>query len=139
MNLLSDPWIPVRPQAKASAQKLTLRQLLCGNEKWELCLPRDDMELAALQLLVCLAQALAAPENLEELRQRIVKPLAEQHFDESCKPYAEWFQLDHPRFPFMQVRGVAAKDPTPMDKLLAGVTGATNSCFVNQPGLAQEL
>jgi CRISPR system Cascade subunit CasA len=139
VNLLSDPWIPVRLQAKASAQKLTLQQLLCGNEKWELCLPRDDMELAALQLLVCLAQALATPESLAELRQRIINPLTAEQFAESCKPYEEWFQLDHPRFPFMQVRGVEAKDPTPMDKLLAGVTGATNSCFVNQPGLAEAL
>ncbi len=139
MNLLTDPWIPVRPQAKASAQKLTLRLLLCGNDKWELCLPRDDMEMAALQLLISLTQALATPENLGELKQRVMKPLAGQQFDESCKSFADWFQLDHPRFPFMQVRKVKASELTPMDKLLAGVTGATNSCFVNQPGLADRL
>lgn len=139
MNLLTDPWIPVRPQAKASAQKLTLQQLLCEDGKWELCLPRDDMEMAALQLLICMTQALATPENLGELRQRIMKPLVEPHFVECCKPYADWFQLDHPKLPFMQVRKVKANEPTPMDKLLAGVTGATNSCFVNQSGLGEVL
>ena len=139
MNLLTDPWIPVRPQTKASPQNLTLRKLLCGNDKWELCMPRDDMEMSALQLLICLAQALSPPRNLDVLRQSIMKPLTAQQFDESCKSYADWFQLDHPKFPFMQVRGVKAKEPTPMDKLLAGVTGATNSCFVNQPGLAEGL
>lgn len=139
MNLLTDSWIPVRPQAKASAQKLTLRQLLCEDRKWELCLPRDDMEMAALQLLICLTQALATPENLGELKQRIMKPLTDQLFDDGCKPYQDWFQLDHPQYPFMQVRGVKAAEPTPMDKLLAGVTGATNSCFVNQPGLGEAL
>jgi len=139
MNLLTDPWIPVRPQAKASAQKLTLRQLLCEDGKWELCLPRDDMEMAALQLLICLTQTLATPENLGELKQRIIKPLAEQEFEDGCQLYKDWFQLDHPQYPFMQVRGVKATEPTPMDKLLAGVTGATNSCFVNQPGLGDAL
>lgn len=139
MNLLTDPWIPVREQNKASAQRLTLRQLLCGDDRWELYLPRDDMEMAALQLLICLTQALATPENLGELKQRIMKPLDDALFDESCIPFADWFQLDHPQFPFMQVRKVRASEPTPMDKLLAGVTGATNSCFVNQPGLAEGL
>lgn len=139
MNLLTDPWIPVRPQAKTSMQQLTLRQLLCGDERWELCLPRDDMEVAALQLLICLVQALVSPNDLAVLKGHITRPLTEHQFDEGCKPYADWFQLDHPEFPFMQVRGVKAKEPTPMDKLLAGVTGATNSCFVNQQGLADAL
>jgi len=139
MNLLTDPWIPIRLQAGALVQKQTLRKLLCGNERWELCLPRDDMELAALQLLICLTQALATPENVDELKQRILEPLSEQQFEESCDSYLDWFQLDHPRFPFMQVRGVEAKKPTPMDKLLAGVTGATNSCFVNEAGLGEAL
>ena len=139
MNLLTDRWIPAREQAKASVQKLTLRQLLCEDGKRELCLPRDDMEMAALQLLICMTQALATPENLGELKQRIMKPLEAQQFDEGCQSYTNWFQLDNSKYPFMQVRGVKATEPTPMDKLLAGVTGATNSCFVNQPGLGESL
>jgi CRISPR system Cascade subunit CasA len=39
----------------------------------------------------------------------------------------------------MQVRGVKAKEVTPMDKLLPGLTGATNSRFVNEPGLADQI
>jgi len=139
MNLLTDPWIPVRPLGKASAQKLTLRRLLCEDERWELCLPRDDMEMATLQLLICLTQALATPADLPALKGRIMKPLGGQEFDAACAPFADWFRLDHPQYPFMQVRGVKAKEPTPMDKLLAGVTGATNSCFVNQSGLGEGL
>lgn len=139
MNLLIDPWIPVRGQGKASAQKLTLRQLLCEDAKWELCLPRDDMEMAALQLLVCLAQTLATPADLGALKQLITKPFALHQFDAGCMPCASWFRLDHPQSPFMQVRGVKATEPTPMDKLLAGVTGATNSCFVNPSGLGEAL
>ncbi|BET57764.1 type I-E CRISPR-associated protein Cse1/CasA [Geobacter sp. 60473] len=135
MNLLTEAWIPVRPLPAGAACKLTLRQLLCEDGRWELCLPRDDMELAALQLLICMTQVFFPPQSTAALKQRIVAPLSLDEFESGCAPYREWFRLDHPDFPFMQVRNVSAKDPTPMDKLLAGLTGATNSCFVNEPGL----
>lgn len=139
MNLLTDQWIPVRRLDGGSLQKISLRELLCGDEKWELCLPRDDMELATMQLLICIVQTLLTPPDGKALLARIARPLAENEYETAAKGYEEWFRLDHPQHPFMQVRGVAAKDPTPMDKLLAGVTGATNSCFVNQAGLADGL
>lgn len=135
MNLLTEAWIPVRPLPAGAPEKITLRRLLCEDEKWELSLPRDDMELAALQVLTCMVQVFFTPMDTGELKQRITAPLSSEVFEAGCTPYKEWFRLDHPDFPFMQVRGVKAKDPTPMDKLLAGVTGATNSCFVNEPGL----
>lgn len=135
MNLLTEAWIPVRPLPIGAACKITLRQLLCENGQWELSLPRDDMELAALQLLVCTAQAFWPPQDTTELKRRIGAQLSMEEFDSGCGQYRDWFQLDHPQYPFMQVRKVNAKDPTPMDKLLAGLTGATNSCFVNEPGL----
>lgn len=139
MNLLTDQWIPVRPLDGGGTGKISLRDLLCVERRWELCLPRDDMELAAMQLLICITQVIMTPKTTEELRSRIAKPLSEGDYEIAIPPYGNWFQLDHPEYPFMQVRGVAAKDPTPMDKLLAGVTGATNSCFVNQAGLADGL
>lgn len=139
MNLLTEAWIPVRPLPAGTPEKITLRRLLCKDEKWELSLPRDDMELAALQMLICMTQVFFIPKDLAELKQRITVSLSPEAFDIGCAPYNEWFRLDHPYFPFMQVRGVKAKEPTPMDKLLAGVTGATNSCFVNEPGLGNCL
>jgi CRISPR system Cascade subunit CasA len=141
MNLLTDQWIPVRPVAHSGPpEKISLRRLLCQEEKWEVCLPRDDMELAAVQLIVCLGQTLFTPKDAAELKQRVAKPLSEVEYDAVfMKPYCDWFRLDHPQFPFMQVRGLVASDITPMDKLLAGLTGATNSCFVNEPGLGERL
>lgn len=139
MNLLTEAWIPVRPLPTGAACKITLRQLLCEDGRWELALPRDDMELAALQLLICMAQVFFAPPDTNILKQRIVKPLPPEEFERGYAPYADWFQLDHQKFPFMQVRNVGAKEATPMDKLLAGLTGATNSCFVNEPGLGAAL
>lgn len=139
MNLLTDEWIPVRLLEGGTPRKISLRGLLCGEEKWELCLPRDDMELAAMQLLICITQALLTPKDGKALLGCIARPIMENEYETAAKSLNDWFRLDHPQHPFMQVRGVAAKDPTPMDKLLAGVTGATNSCFVNQPGLADGL
>jgi CRISPR system Cascade subunit CasA len=97
------------------------------------------MELAAIQLLICITQTLSTPKTTSELKARIANPMLEAEYDAAIQPFADWFRLDHPKYPFMQVHGVAAKDPTPMDKLLAGLTGATNSCFINQPGLADGL
>jgi len=139
MNLLIDQWIPVRPLESGGAVKISLRELLCGEGKWELCLPRDDMELAAMQLLICITQTLFTPRDGKELLTRIAKPIAADEYEAAVRSYADWFCVDHPKQPFMQVRGVAAKDPTPMDKLLAGVTGATNCCFVNENGLSDQL
>ena len=139
MNLLTDQWIPVRPLDGGGTGKISLRDLLCGERRWELCLPRDDMELAAMQLLICITQVIMTPKTTEELRSRIAKPLSKGDYEIEIQPYGDWFHLDHHEYPFMQVRGVTAKDQTPMDKLLPGVTGATNSCFVNQPGLADGL
>ena len=139
MNLLTEQWVPVRPLPSGKPEKISLRQLLCEEGNWELCLPRDDMELAALQLLVCLTQALFTPADAQTLKQRIAGHLSEDEFSGGCGPFNDWFQVDHQDYPFMQVRGVKAKEPTPMDKLLAGLTGATNSCFVNQSGLGECL
>ncbi len=139
MNLLTDEWIPVRLLEGGTSRKISLRGLLCGEERWELCLPRDDMELAAMQLLICITQALLTPTDLQELRSRIVKPITGMEYDEAVKPFADWFVLDHPQQPFMQVLGVKAKFITPMDKLFAGLTGSENCCFMNEQNLAANL
>ncbi len=139
MNLLTDQWIPVRPLPTGMPEKISLRRLLCGDGTWELCLPRDDMELASLQLVVCLAQILFTPADAQTLKQLIAAHLSENEFHDGCEQFKTWFWVDHPDHPFMQIRGVKAKEATHMDKLLAGLTGATNSCFVNQSGLGECL
>jgi len=139
MNLLTDDWIPVRPQASGPARQISLQTLLCENGRWEFALPRDDMELAALQLLISLVQALLPPEDKKQWAERITKPLPTESLMIVARDYQDWFQLDHPQSPFMQVKGVEAKISTPMDKLLAGLDSSTNSRFVNEPDLAKGL
>ena len=139
MDLLVDNWIPVRSLAGGSPQKVSLQELLCQPEPRTLCLPRDDMELATLQLLVCLVQVTWIPKSDAEFLQRIRTTLSEAEFLQGVELWKETFRLDHPEHPFMQVKGVKAKEPTGMDKLMAGLTGATNCTFVNEPNQADEL
>lgn len=139
MDLLQDPWIPVRPLLGGAAQRISLEMLLSGEQRWILSLPRDDMELAALQLLICLVQVIWLPQDENELRAYLGKPLTPAAFHQATATWREIFCLDHPDHPFMQVKGVKAKEPTAMDKLLAGLTGATNCTFVNEPGQGDAL
>jgi CRISPR system Cascade subunit CasA len=98
------------------------------------------MELALVQLLCALAQVCWMPKDKAAWNSR-VRPslLSAAEYDAGIAPYRDWFQLDHAEFPFMQVANVAAKEPTPMDKLLTGLDSSSNSRFVNQPGLAAGL
>jgi CRISPR system Cascade subunit CasA len=137
MNLLTDAWIPL--QQAGLQQKATLQQLLCGEIEGELCLPRDDMEFACLQLIVAITQVLFTPTGKQVLSQRIKLPLSTVEYVDGCESKMDWFDLDHPETPFMQFRGVQAKEPTPMDKLLAGVADGTNKAFVNAQGLVHGL
>lgn len=139
MNLLTDQWIPVRLLDGGTPQKISLRELLCGEEKWELCLPRDDMELAAMQLLVCITQALFTPKDGKELLSRIARSITVEEYEATAARYDDWFRMDHPQWPFMQVKGVVGKDTFSVEELFAGLTRATNSCFVNEPNLAAKL
>jgi len=139
MNLLTDDWIPVRPQQSGAARQINLQTLLCGGERWELTLPRDDMELAALQLLICIVQVLLPPADKKDWAERIAKPLSSETLDTAARDYQEWFQLNHKDYPFMQVKNVTATERTSLDKLFTGLDTSTNSQFVNEPNLAENL
>lgn len=139
MDLLKDSWIPARNSSNGQARKLTLQELLCTGDQYTLSLPRDDLEFAALQLLICLVQVLFTPDDKNNLENRIRSPMTETEFCSVIQNTADWFRVDHPDYPFMQVKGVKARNPTPLDKLLAGLDTATNSRFVNEPGLAEKV
>ncbi|WP_307744129.1 type I-E CRISPR-associated protein Cse1/CasA [uncultured Pantoea sp.] len=139
MNLLTDRWIPVRPVAGCGVEQISLETLLCEPHQRALSLPRDDMEMAACQLLVCIVQLLWPPTNMEQSIQRIQTPLTKEEFLAGLTGWEESFILNHPEHPFMQVKGVIAKETTGMDKLMVGLTGSTSCAFVNQPGQGEAL
>ena len=140
MNLLNDTWIPV--QQHGVMEKITLQQLLCGEKEGELCLPRDDMEMAGLQLLCSITQVLFVPENNERLKEFIRNPISQKVYQTAILGKESWFDLAHPETPFMQFREVIPSQSEPltsMDKLLAGVADGANKVFVNPLGLGYGL
>lgn len=141
MNLLEDPWIPVRADhGRGAFQLLTYRALLCEpGQHWQISLPRDDLELACLQLLVCMTQVMFLPNDDPTLRQRLAHPLTSAEFDSGIAPFADWFDLDHPTQPFMQAHDVNAEKITPIQKLLVGLPEGNNHAFFNEAGEVTHL
>ncbi len=132
MNLLNDAWIPVLTQGRRKL--ICLQDVLCCNENWPLALSRDDMELACLQLMICLTQVIFPPEDERALKQRILKPLTEEEYAREIVPFVDWFDLNHPETPFMQIRGVKVEKHTPIQKLFVGLPEGNNHAFFNDTG-----
>jgi CRISPR system Cascade subunit CasA len=104
MNLLKDPWIPVRADAGTGVFRLlTYQQLLCEPGNWQVSLPRDDLELACVQLLVCMTQVMFLPEDNPEWQKQLKNPLSPDNFAAGAAPCREWFDLNHPTQPFMVI------------------------------------
>ena len=140
MNLLKSAWIPVRADGGVGPFRLLrYEELLCSDQHWTISLPRDDLELAAIQLLVCMTQILLLPLDDRTLRASITKPLKSEQFADQIAPFQEWFDLDHPTQPFMQTRNVQAKDATPIQKLLIGLPEGNNHAFFNDVGEVKRL
>ncbi len=133
MNLLTDPWVPVQDASKTVL--ISLQDVLTSDEDHQIVLPRDDMELACLQLLICLTQVLFLPEDSGAWKRRIKTPLDADEYKAGIERYIDWFDLNHPEWPFMQSRGVSAKKVTPIQKILIGLPAGTSShAFFNGPG-----
>lgn len=140
MKLLTEAWIPVRDQGgSGSMELLTLEQLLCHQANWRISLPRDDLELAGLQLLICLVQVVLMPRELSELRERLQTPLPPEHLADAVAPLVDWFHLAHPVHPFMQTRRVKADKVTPIQKLLPGMPEGSSHAFFNAKGEVARL
>lgn len=138
MRLLQDPWIPVRDTITQARCLLRYEELLCATGHWSVALPRDDLEMACVQLLVCLTQTLFTPAGDHELMRRLKSPLNAAEVREATAPKCEWFDLDHPDQPFMQARGVRATTATPIQKLLGLPEGASHA-FFHAPGEVTSL
>ncbi len=132
MNLLTDQWIPVHKAG--TRQLIRLQDVLCSEDDWQLSLPRDDMELACLQLMICLTQVIFTPEDAKTLRLAIRQPMREEDYQKGIADYLDWFDLNHPDTPFMQVRGVKATKITPIQKLFVGLPEGNNHAFFNDAG-----
>lgn len=132
LNLLKDAWVPVKREGVQ--KQISFKKLLCTNDSYELSHPRDDMELSALQLLVCLTQCIFMPQNRNKLILNIRKPMDEAEFDNGIKDYVSWFSLNDPNYPFMQNTEAKNEVITGIQKLLPGMPEGDGSAtlFVDQ-------
>lgn len=134
-NLLTENWIPVQQQGQTAT--ISLKRLLCNDEDWQICLSRDDMEMAALQLIVCIVQVVFMPDDENDLIDSYEKPMSEADYQKGILPFMEWFDLLHPEYPFMQCvdvktkdansKGQAPKNWTSFQKLFVGLPEITSS------------
>ena len=134
-NLLTENWIPVQQQGQF--ETISLKRLLCKDEDWQICQSRDDMELAALQLIVCLVQVVFMPDDEDKLLDAYKKPMKEADYDKGIEPFVEWFDLLHPKYPFMQRTDVKANKIKSVQALLTGLpektsTSASSHKFFNE-------
>jgi CRISPR system Cascade subunit CasA len=137
MNLLIDSWIPVREGA--TFKQISYKELLCTEQPGlQVALPRDDLELACIQMLAAMTQVIFIPKDKKELRTRIKISLTDKEYDEGIEKFnekdREWFDLDHPNWPFMQVSDPKAVNSTPAQKLFPGLPAGNNHAFFNEKG-----
>lgn len=148
MNLLIDNWIPV--SLNGNSQRISLKQLLCDKQEqdWQLAVFRDDMDLAALQLLVCLVQVVLLPEDAKALKKRWSESMSEAEYEQAIQPFINWFDVLHPETPFMQTASVMPekgnKNWASLQKLFVGLpektsTSASSNGFFNTPDEIQAV
>lgn len=129
MNLLTDDWIPVEIEGRF--ERISLKNLLCIEGDYKIKTFRDDMDLAALQLLVCLVQVVFMPGNEKELKERRRQPMTEDEYLQGIEPYLKWFDLFHAETPFMQTAGVVPekgnKNWASLQKLFMGLPEISSS------------
>jgi CRISPR system Cascade subunit CasA len=125
-NLLLESWIPVESQDQTA--HISLAQLLCQENDWRVCLNRDDMEMATLQLLISMVQIVFMPKDDDDLRDAFDAPLSLADYETAIEPYLDWFDLLHPDYPFMQ-RNDVKKDSKikSIHALMAGLPEQTSS------------
>lgn len=132
MDLLTAPWVPT--QGVSGIELVRLMDVLCTDADFHIALPRDDMEMACLQLLICLTQVLFEPEDVGALKRRVRSHLTQAEYEAGIEPFEGWFDLCHPQSPFMQALSVKAEEVTPIQKLFVGLPEGNNHAFFNEPG-----
>ena len=140
MNLLTDDWIPV--ELNGELQRISLQKLLCEEHDFKIKTFRDDMELATLQLLVCIVQVVFMPEDKKALNIRWDSPLSASEYQQGIEKYLNWFDVSHPQTPFMQTASVKPekgnKNWASLQKLFMGLpektsSSPTSSAFFDTP------
>lgn len=126
MNLLDDPWIPVRNR-DGTTRLITPDGLTGGPERNPVAAVdagRPDLDSAAVQFLIGLLQTAFGPKNESEWRERWESPPSPEMLRAAFGAYREAFNLDGEGPLFMQ------------DRSIVGTTKSTpiGAFFIDDPG-----
>ena len=137
MNLLKDAWIPVKKDGEPV--HISMEELLCSDSCFMLSHRRDDMELAALQLLISLAQCVFTPQSKGDWMRALKSPMPKETYSEFAEKYIEWFSLDDIKYPFMQDRDAKDEVLTGIQKLFPGMPEGDGSAtlFVDDDAITK--
>jgi len=102
MNLVSDPWIPVRRQSGSTDIIRPAQIVELDNPPVALDAPRADFNGALAQFLIGLLQTTWAPKDHREWEDQLLKPPTVATLDEAFCLYASAFEIDGKGPRFMQ-------------------------------------
>ncbi len=122
MNLLIDPWLPVRRARNNTREFIApwaLTDQLDSNPVVALDLPRADFNTGLIQFLVALAQTAWAPEDDKHWSAAYEQPPSPEALRDACQPLLDAFEFDGDGPRFMQDRDLdEQEDPRPIARLL---------------------
>ncbi len=102
MNLMNDPWIPVRC-ADGQIRRIRPHELtMTDNPVVALDAPRPDFNGALAQFLIGLLQTVCAPVDEDQWEEWLLSPPAPETLAQYFSPLAAYFQLDGDGPRFMQ-------------------------------------
>ncbi len=130
MNLLHDPWLPVRRRSGV-AERIAPWQVaerLAEDPVVALASPRADFDGALVQFLIGLLQTALAPQDEREWRRGWEEPDPEG-LRRALEPFAHAFELFGPGARFLQDLTLADESPgeEPIERLLIDAPGENTS------------
>lgn len=120
MNLITYPWIPVRKGDGVA--RVTLSQLPTSGAT-SLASPRADFDAAACELLIGMFQTVCAPRDDLEWERWANSPPREEEVAKRFAPFVDAFDLDDPKRPFLQERGLDEAELLPITDILIDSPG----------------
>jgi len=128
MNLLFDPWIPVRCRSGAIRDIAPLDLADTDDPPLELAAPRPDFNGALAQFLIGVLQTTVEVADTDSWTELYQTPLSAEELRDIFAPDRAAFELVNESGPaFMQepdVQALSAAEPKPLDTLLIDAPGA---------------
>ena len=123
MNLINDPWLPIRRESGAAGSISPWQLTETADPVLAVNAPRADFNGALMQFLIGLLQTCATPESRDLWFDWLALPPSPAQLRECFKPYAHAFELQSGQGAFMQDYDELNTSAQPIEKLLIDSPG----------------